>query len=266
VHAREQAQRLAFAEAESIARAEGERVSAERAAALVAEQDARQSGAGCGSAGRWRRLPGMAAEQDARDAEQAAMRTTGPTPELADRRALDLASRELADEMQRRSGGGPVPSPEDDHGHRQSMEHARQEIEETAARAAAAAPFHDVPAHDVVPAHSEPEDAGEPALWEPTDPDDGDVSAMLREISATSALPPAEPAAEPEPSEEPAEAKEGPYYAQADTDMASLLRELSSLGFGDETPPPPPPPPVSRPAPAPPAAVEKKKRKGLFGR
>jgi hypothetical protein len=205
----------------------------------------------------------MSAEQDAREAEQAAMRIPPPVAEAPDRLALDLANREVAEEMQRRSGGPAAPSPDDHLEQQQSMDRARQEIEETAARAAAAAtPLNDVPAHE------ELEDAGDSALWQPTAPDDSDVSAMLREIGATSALPPAEAPDEPEPeqAEEPEQAQQGPYYAQSDTDMASLLRELSSLGFGDETPPPPPPPPASRPAPAQPAPVEKKKRKGLFGR
>jgi hypothetical protein len=46
---------------------------------------------------------------------------------------------------------------------------------------------------------------------------------------------------------------------------AMLLRELSSLGFGDDEPPPPPKAP-SAPRVAPPASTDKKKRKGLFGR
>jgi hypothetical protein len=53
-------------------------------------------------------------------------------------------------------------------------------------------------------------------------------------------------------------------YAAPDTDTASLLRELSSLGLDDDPPPPPP----SRPArPTPPRPVTApKKKKGLFGR
>ena len=56
-------------------------------------------------------------------------------------------------------------------------------------------------------------------------------------------------------------------YGTHDTDMASLMRELSSLGLEDE----PTPPPSQRPTPSPQrpaasAAAGPKKRKGLFGR
>jgi hypothetical protein len=50
-----------------------------------------------------------------------------------------------------------------------------------------------------------------------------------------------------------------------ETDMASLFRELSSLGKEDEPAAPPPPRPAPRPAGGAPAAAQKKK-KGLFGR
>ncbi|MDQ3503889.1 MAG: hypothetical protein M3486_09835, partial [Actinomycetota bacterium] len=57
-----------------------------------------------------------------------------------------------------------------------------------------------------------------------------------------------------------------PSYGGYDTDTASLLRELSSLGLDDE----PPPAAASRPArpaaPRPASLAAQKKRKGLFGR
>jgi hypothetical protein len=49
------------------------------------------------------------------------------------------------------------------------------------------------------------------------------------------------------------------------TDTAALLRELSSLGVEDDPPPVSSPPPRA-PAPRAPAAVDKKKKRGLFGR
>jgi hypothetical protein len=58
-----------------------------------------------------------------------------------------------------------------------------------------------------------------------------------------------------------------PFVQRDLADTASLLRELSSLGFEDE----PTPPPDSRPAPATPprqvsAPPPSKKKRGLFGR
>lgn len=57
-----------------------------------------------------------------------------------------------------------------------------------------------------------------------------------------------------------------PMYGSSDTDTASLLRELSSLGLEDD----PPPVPVTRPRATPPrpvtSAAAKPKKKGLFGR
>jgi len=54
-------------------------------------------------------------------------------------------------------------------------------------------------------------------------------------------------------------------YIHHDTDTASLLRELSSLGLDDDPPPPPVRPP-SPSAPRPVATAPAKKKKGLFGR
>ena len=74
---------------------------------------------------------------------------------------------------------------------------------------------------------------------------------------ATSA--PAAPAA-PEWDDEPLRT-----YASHDTDTASLLRELSSLGLDDDPVPTAPTRPVRLPAPRPGSAAPKKK-KGLFSR
>ncbi|MCU1603122.1 MAG: hypothetical protein JWO22_3831, partial [Frankiales bacterium] len=58
-----------------------------------------------------------------------------------------------------------------------------------------------------------------------------------------------------------------PTYPPADTDMASLFRELSSLGLEDEPTGGPPAPPAPRPKPSgSSAAAGKPKKKGLFGR
>ncbi len=93
------------------------------------------------------------------------------------------------------------------------------------------------------------------------------ATAMLRELSAT-ATPATVAAEEPaardeEETEEPTQS--APFFDRGDTDTASLLRELSSLGFGDEGPPAGPTATAPRPvAPPPPPPV--RKRKGLFGR
>jgi hypothetical protein len=103
---------------------------------------------------------------------------------------------------------------------------------------------------------------------EPFDaPTSAQFAALVNELStaASSAPSAGEPArAEPEPAVEPAA---GPKqqadepYARADTDMASLLRELSSLGLEDVPAPVQSRPPTPPPAPQPVA----KKKKGLFG-
>lgn len=81
-------------------------------------------------------------------------------------------------------------------------------------------------------------------------------ATAFAELSAAASIDMPEPvAAEPEPT-----------YGNRDTDTASLLRELSSLGQDDD----PAPLPVTRPARAtatrPVSAAAQKKRKGLFGR
>lgn len=91
------------------------------------------------------------------------------------------------------------------------------------------------------------------------------ASAAFSELSATAASAPeavaaALPSAEPTP--EPEDDAEPTLTRNADTDMAAMFRELSSLGVEDEPAAPPPPP---RPAARPVTPIEKKKR-GIFGR
>ena len=101
------------------------------------------------------------------------------------------------------------------------------------------------------------------------------ASAMLSDFSRTGSdtLPQdgEEAAAEaPEPEYESAFQP----FAQRDlADTASLLRELSSLGFEDEPPPSTPRPSASQgpgtatpPRPTPASAAQQKKKRGLFGR
>ena len=95
-----------------------------------------------------------------------------------------------------------------------------------------------------------------------------DARSAFAELSAAAALVElSEPEAAPDPEPEPAPARSyEPVYAgqAADTDMASLFRELSSLGMEDEPAPVTPARPPARPAA--PAGAQSKKKKGLFGR
>jgi len=129
-----------------------------------------------------------------------------------------------------------------------------------------------------------------PAAHEPSYMSSFEVSAMLRELSMAEAAPASDPARQQEaqvPEEVPAAvtSTKAPntvaglvdhYLARENTDTTSLLRELSNLYSenGNGHPAPPTSPPVAGPAPAPAAApiprasapVDKKKRRGLFGR
>ncbi len=92
------------------------------------------------------------------------------------------------------------------------------------------------------------------------------ASSAFAELSATAATSTA--VLEPDVSEpvdaEPDEDAAVTPYRPADTDMASLFRELSSLGMDDE---PAPAPLRATPTPrSPVAGTPAKKKKGLFGR
>lgn len=131
--------------------------------------------------------------------------------------------------------------------------------------------------------------APRPAAHEPSYMSSFEVSAMLRELSMAEAAPASDPARQQEaqvPAEVPAAVTtvEAPntlaglvdhYLARENTDTTSLLRELSNLYSDDGKGHPAPPTSAPGAAPAPPAAaptprasapVDKKKRRGLFGR
>jgi hypothetical protein len=99
------------------------------------------------------------------------------------------------------------------------------------------------------------------------------AASMLTELNRDRPVHRAEPADRP-PAEAPAAAAQEPREAEPtpqpmvsreNMDTAMLLRELSSLGFGDDDERPATPPAGSTPRRVPPA-VDRKKRKGLFGR
>jgi hypothetical protein len=95
------------------------------------------------------------------------------------------------------------------------------------------------------------------------------ANAMLSEFSrtgATTLAPVDDDDAAVMEDEEPSDSLPQPIVRRDLTDTASLLRELSSLGFEDEPPAAPSP---SRPAPSAPRPVTAsapKKKRGLFGR
>lgn len=133
--------------------------------------------------------------------------------------------------------------------------------------------------------------APRPAAHEPSYMSSFEVSAMLRELSMAEAAPASDRARQQEaqvvPEEVPAAVTTAAapnvladlvdhYLARENTDTTSLLRELSNLYSegGNGHPAPPTSPPGASPAPAPAAPpvprasapVDKKKRRGLFGR
>ncbi|MGZ4591330.1 MAG: hypothetical protein ACXV2I_11145, partial [Actinomycetes bacterium] len=93
---------------------------------------------------------------------------------------------------------------------------------------------------------------------------EGSPVATPKPAPETDATPQREAESEPAPPEQPAFVAP-PVVEREQADTAALLRELSSLGFGDDSSRPSSPPP-STPRSAPPALDPKKKRKGLFGR
>lgn len=117
-------------------------------------------------------------------------------------------------------------------------------------------------------AYEQGHQAGEGAAEEAGEEAEADRSAFAAELSATAQSAPDEPVpAEPGSQEVPAQPGPAPAAGQPDphADTASLLRELASLGLGDQPVPPPRPAPAPRPvAPSTPAPV--RRRKGLFGR
>ena len=100
-------------------------------------------------------------------------------------------------------------------------------------------------------------------------PDREAQAAAFAELSASASLHVPEPvpvmAASVAPPQQQWDDEPRPSYASHDTDTASLLRELSSLGLDDDVAPPAPPRP---PRPVAPRSVAPppKKKKGLFGR
>ncbi len=175
----------------------------------------------------------------------------------------------------------------------EAAEQARQEQARLAAEAEAAALAENVAAATTIVSQDSwfPVEPDSPAAVEAADVLDRDPepawmsaethAAALAELSAAASMDVAEPAkVGPTPVDVDASGGEFadtsfdatdsdepmPSYGGYDTDTASLLRELSSLGLDDEPPPAPMSRPARTPPPRPSTIAAQKKRKGLFGR
>ena len=238
-----EAEAAAQAAADEAARLAAEQAAADEAARLAAEQAAADEAAR------------LAAEQAAADAHAAAQ---AKADEAAARQA---AEREAAEQAEVAAAQVAY-----DIGERARIEEERRAASEEQAAAAAeaealAAEQAAADAHAAVQAKADVEDEENSRLAAQR----AGASDAFAELSATAAsssdvLVQAE--------EDPTEVEEilEPAYKEPDTDMASLFRELSSLGMDDEPAPAParPAPNPARPPAAAPAAS--KKKKGLFGR
>ena len=231
---RRDAEEAAHLAAEAAARAEAERLEAERLEAerLAAEEAAR-------------------AEAERLEAERLAAEEAARAE--AERLEAEEAARHAAEaaraEMQRLAAEQERLAAEDA---------ARAEVARAAAEQAERA---------AARAEADRIEAERLAARDATDPSHlASANAMLSEFSRTGAttlqVEPEQTIIEDEPADE---GLPQPIVQRDLTDTASLLRELSSLGFEDEPSGPPP----MRPAPSAPRPVQAtpaKKKKGLFGR
>ena len=239
--------------AEETARIEAEQLAAEQAERLEAE-----------------RLEAERLEAERLEAEEAAR------PEVERLEAEHLESeRSAADDAAREAQRLAVQEAAEEGALAAAEQEARRAAElEEANRIAAVNQM--MAAHAAYVPHSDQPSgasADHDAAYDPPASDPGHLAsagALLSEFSRTGAttLASAEPQSAPEPEEE----HDGPHpVVQRDlADTASLLRELSSLGFEDEPPTPAGPRPphgAGASAPRPVTAVSpQKKKRGLFGR
>jgi len=221
---------------------------AARQAAAAAVQEAEQQAA--------TEAPHQAAEA-ARLAENAARREA---EEQARRVAAEASRAEAEQDARRQAEQAARADAEEQAGHA-AEERARRNAEEAARREAgeqarreAAAMLNEITQYTPTPrakaAPSDDRTADRPASND--DPETPDPPVV----------PPAQPPAVPQPAY-----RAGRFSGEREeTDTASLLRELSSLGQEDR-PRPATPPPAPRPAPRP-AQLDRsgKRRKGMFGR
>jgi len=258
-------QAAAAAEAAEAARAEQERAAAEARAAAQAETDravAEQAAAAH-----------LAAEAERLVAEQAA----------ADRLERDRVAAEAAQQEQERL----LAEAEVEAERRATAEQARLDEELALAARAEFAEAARLEQESAAAAKSRAEDiaAAEFASYtadfdEPELPsysaDHAEAqAAAFAELSASASMdvadtrPAARPAiadaSDPEPTPSSWDDEPVPFFTPGDTDTASLLRELSSLGLDDDAPTSTPTRPT-RPPSTRPVTEAPKKRKGLFGR
>ena len=198
------------------------------------------------------------ASHQAAEAARLAEDATRREAEEQARRVAAEASRAEAEQDARRQAEQAARADAEEQAGRAAEERARRNAEEAARREAgeqarreAAAMLNEITQYTPTPR----------AKAAPSDDRTADRPAS-NDDRESPVVPPARPPARPQPA----------YRAgrsggeREETDTASLLRELSSLGQEDR-PRPAPPPPAPRPAPRP-AQLDRsgKRRKGMFGR
>ena len=201
------------------------------------------------------------ASHQAAEAARLAEDATRREAEEQARRVAAEASRAEAEQDARRQAEQAARADAEEQAGRAAEERARRNAEEAARREAgeqarreAAAMLNEITQYTPTPrAKAAPSD--DRTADRPASNDD-------RESPDPPVVPPAQPPAVPQPAY-----RAGCFSGEREeTDTASLLRELSSLGQEDR-PRPAPPPPAPRPAPRP-AQLDRsgKRRKGMFGR
>ena len=236
--------------------AEAERLAAERAevARVAAEQaEATRVAEAVRLAAEVARVTAEQAEAERLAAERAEVTRVAEAARLA---------AEAAEEMR-----GAQRALEQAEAQRQAADLATAQAAERAVAQAAAA----VSLAAQVAADAQAAEQARAQATEQVDPDlHAAAFAELRAAATTPAILATSSRADPAPTSAPIAPTLEPLalppepYRSSDTDTASLLRELSSLGLDDDEEPAPRPNPPTRSVPR--AAAEDKKRKGRFGR
>ncbi len=258
-----EAERIAAEQGEA-ERLEAERLEAERLAAEQAEAEraaAEQAEA--------ERLAAEAAEQERLAAEQAECERLAAEQADVERLAAEAAEQERIAAEQAEAERLAAEQAEAERIAAEAAEQARLAAEQAEAeRLAAEAAEQERLAAEAAAAELASFVDDEPMSQIDSREDAEAQAAAFAELSASASLDVPEPvvaAAAPDDEEAYPDDEPMPSYAH-DTDTASLLRELSSLGLDDDAPAAQPTRPARPPAPRAAPASAQKKRKGLFGR